>query len=240
MSKYKVFSVGFKYDTVRWIPGSIACHKPEDADLIVFPGGADVNPALYGEAKHPKTAFDMSLDVRDEFYYKTAMKLGIPMLGICRGAQFLCVKAGGRLVQDQANEARHKMMTSCGKKILVNSSHHQAMYPWNLEKERFAILGWSCGVSDKHEDGAMKEMVNGVVPGNAEVEVAYFPLINSLCIQSHPEWVFESEAFYGKEFDAFKDYSVQTVLKFLKGNVLNGCHDCPENFTTVVIPAPQS
>ena len=59
--------------------------NPNDADLIIFTGGTDVNPALYGEARHYLTqAPDVARDEREaEIFANFVGK--VPMAGICRG-----------------------------------------------------------------------------------------------------------------------------------------------------------
>ncbi|WGD37203.1 gamma-glutamyl-gamma-aminobutyrate hydrolase family protein [Lysinibacter sp. HNR] len=69
-------------------------------DGIVFVGGADINPALYGQEAHPRT--DAPRVERDSFevaLLSVALEYDLPVLGICRGAQMLNTVLGGTLVQ---------------------------------------------------------------------------------------------------------------------------------------------
>ena len=69
-------------------------------DGIIFSGGADINPAAYGETPHPKTGAPR--DDRDAFegeLVQAAIEAKLPFLGICRGAQMLNVELGGTLLQ---------------------------------------------------------------------------------------------------------------------------------------------
>ena len=73
----------------------------ETLDGVLLTGGGDVDPVLYGEARHP-TVEDAEPG-RDEFEIdlaRRAMEADLPLLAICRGAQVLNVAAGGTLVQD--------------------------------------------------------------------------------------------------------------------------------------------
>jgi len=74
-------------------------------DGILFTGGSDVRPSLYGAAEtHPTVEID---DERDGFELplaKAALERALPMLAICRGVQVLNVAAGGTLVQDLPSE----------------------------------------------------------------------------------------------------------------------------------------
>jgi putative glutamine amidotransferase len=70
-------------------------------DGLLLPGGVDVEPALYGEARHP-TVTEVN-DARDAYeiaLVRAALAADVPMLAICRGLQVLNVAAGGTLVQD--------------------------------------------------------------------------------------------------------------------------------------------
>lgn len=72
---------------------------------LVLTGGADIDPVLYGERRHPAT--DMAEPGRDEFELvlaRSAMDRDVPLLAICRGMQVLNVAAGGSLVQDIPTE----------------------------------------------------------------------------------------------------------------------------------------
>lgn len=72
-----------------------------EIDAVLLTGGGDVDPTLYGEARHP-TVHDAEPG-RDTFELqlaRRAMKEDMPLLAICRGAQVLNVAAGGTLVQD--------------------------------------------------------------------------------------------------------------------------------------------
>jgi len=68
-------------------------------DGLIFTGGGDINPVLYGGEAHP-TVYAVDPD-RDEFELalaKLALTSQIPILGICRGMQVLNVATGGDLV----------------------------------------------------------------------------------------------------------------------------------------------
>jgi putative glutamine amidotransferase len=69
---------------------------------VVLPGSpADVDPQLYGEARHPATAAaDPAREAADFQILELAEKAGKPVLGICFGVQALNTWRGGSLVQD--------------------------------------------------------------------------------------------------------------------------------------------
>lgn len=70
-------------------------------DGIILTGGHDVSPSLYNEEALPSCGECIpARDVMEELLLKEALKLDKPVLGICRGAQFMCVSLGGTLYQD--------------------------------------------------------------------------------------------------------------------------------------------
>jgi putative glutamine amidotransferase len=70
-------------------------------DGVVFSGGADVHPDWYGAEHYEKTvAVPEVHDLFEVTLARRALELGMPVLGLCRGAQVLAVADGGTLTQD--------------------------------------------------------------------------------------------------------------------------------------------
>ncbi len=78
----------------------------DDLDGFVLPGSpADVDPARYHAAAHPKTAqFDANREQTDGRILDHSFKTGKPVLAICFGCQFLNVYQQGTLIQDLKSE----------------------------------------------------------------------------------------------------------------------------------------
>ncbi|MGH9889210.1 MAG: gamma-glutamyl-gamma-aminobutyrate hydrolase family protein [bacterium] len=77
----------------------------EKLDGVFLPGGADIDPASYGQAPHPlcdKT--DKDRDRVELALAKWAIEEGKPVLGVCRGMQLINLAAGGTLYQDIAEQ----------------------------------------------------------------------------------------------------------------------------------------
>lgn len=68
-------------------------------DGVVLTGGADVDPARYGESPHGTTVSRPGRDAFEFTLLDAAMAAGIPVLGVCRGMQVLNVALGGTLSQ---------------------------------------------------------------------------------------------------------------------------------------------
>ncbi len=124
-------------------------------DGLLLTGGADVDPALYGQPLHPTTEVDAERDSFEIPLSQRALARNVPLLAICRGIQVLNVAAGGSLVQDipsqvdtplnhsvqQPKEAiAHQIAVAYGSRLAtalgaspneaprsVNSRHHQSV-----------------------------------------------------------------------------------------------------------------
>jgi putative glutamine amidotransferase len=81
-------------------------------DGVVFAGGADLDPALYGEEAHAETTgLRPERDAAELPLMRSALDRDLPTLGICRGMQLLTVVSGGSLVQhlpDAVGHERHR------------------------------------------------------------------------------------------------------------------------------------
>jgi hypothetical protein len=76
----------------------------KDIDCLLLWGGEDIHPSFYREAPHPRNETQQAAPSERDIHEWKAMLYckahNIPMIGVCRGAQFLCVFAGGKLAQD--------------------------------------------------------------------------------------------------------------------------------------------
>lgn len=116
-------------------------------DGLVLSGGADVDPAHYGEEPHPATSAQLHRDRAELALLEAALARELPVLAICRGMQMLNVVHRGSLHQhlpelvghDGHREARgtfseHEVTLLQGSRTAgiigdrarVMSSHHQA------------------------------------------------------------------------------------------------------------------
>ena len=121
-----------------------------------MPGGYDIHPRRWDEdeALHPTAEPDEARDELEIPLAREAWRLGLPILGICRGEQVLNVALGGSLIQDipshcgvddgpaqprappRRPEEAHQVELAPGSRLArlvggpaptVNSRHHQAV-----------------------------------------------------------------------------------------------------------------
>ena len=77
-------------------------------DGLVISGGADVDPARYGEDPLPTTFRPRpERDAWELAVLDAAYARGLPVLGVCRGMQVMAVHAGGSLVQHVPDVVGH-------------------------------------------------------------------------------------------------------------------------------------
>lgn len=73
----------------------------ERLDGLLLPGGGDIDPARYGEARHERCGpITPEHDEMELTLARWAVDDGKPLLAICRGIQVLNVALGGSLYQD--------------------------------------------------------------------------------------------------------------------------------------------
>lgn len=160
-----------------------------DAHLCVFTGGADINTELYGE--EPISECGWFNEKRDEYevqVYQNCREFDIPMVGICRGAQFLNVMNGGTLWQHVTGhrESHQAVDLILGHVITVTSTHHQMMRP----AETAEVLMVTARDGKPAALSPVKKAHNVThtsAPQEAEPEVLWYEDTRCLCVQFHPE-----------------------------------------------------
>jgi putative glutamine amidotransferase len=181
----------------------VALHADEPATLdgfagLYLTGGADVNPAFYGEEPQPLTEKpDASRDALERALIGQAMERRLPVFGICRGQQMLNVALGGTLAQHIDRHSYkdtpevHPVEIRPGTRLasilnapgqMVNSMHHQAI----------GRLAPGLKVSATAPDGTIEAV---------ELEGAPFVVT----VQWHPEERHETYALDRLLFDAFAE-----------------------------------
>lgn len=168
--------------------------KPSElkgADALVVWGGEDISPALYGHTANRRTGAGSTLSRRDAIEWglmREAQRLGIPIIGVCRGAQMLCALAGGTLFQHVDNHTcgTHDAIDYNGVMVPVSSLHHQML---NVDGTQHKMIQWSSTRRSTQYYGEDNNIQ--VAPPEVEPEYVYFPEVKGHAIQWHPEFMNE-------------------------------------------------
>jgi gamma-glutamyl-gamma-aminobutyrate hydrolase PuuD len=159
-------------------------------DGLLLSGGADVDPARYGEAPSGARAAEPGRDALEDEAFHAALDGRVPILGVCRGLQAINVFAGGSLVQHleghesaaypSAAVTRHRLELAAGSRLAsilgastdleVNSYHHQA-----ITADRLAPGLSIAAVADHDESGELVEGVESTDPEQWLVGVQCHP-----------------------------------------------------------------
>jgi putative glutamine amidotransferase len=139
-------------------------------DGIVFSGGSDLDPEMYGQEAHPETKGVVPERDRGELaLLEAALARDMPVLAVCRGSQVLNVARGGDLVQhlpevvgdekhkhtpgafadhDVSLEPNTRLESLLGDSAPVKSHHHQG----------FGRVGEGLRVAARAEDGTLEAL----------------------------------------------------------------------------------
>ncbi|MDP9164951.1 MAG: gamma-glutamyl-gamma-aminobutyrate hydrolase family protein [Actinomycetota bacterium] len=197
------------------VDDAIADRVLDGLDGLVLTGGRDVDPATYGQAPHPST--DEPARDRDAWEFalvRGALARGLPVLGICRGAQVLNVALGGTLHQhlpDVVGHYQHQLgnavfstssiTTVPGTRLaaLIGAStnaqcyHHQAI----------AELGTGLIASAWDADGVIEAVE--MIAGRGEATASSQPFV--LAVQWHPEERLDDLRLFAGVVEAAADYA---------------------------------
>lgn len=190
----KIYVVGGANNYVNFIENAELVDKLEDAQLVVFTGGEDVTPSLYECKKHPKTYNNPKRDKIEKSIFEKINPKTQVVYGCCRGSQFVTVMNGGLLVQNVNNHAIWSThgITDGYKVYEITSTHHQMMYPFNLESG-YNILFTSYNNSSDVYEG---DKISSAYIHDREPEIVLYHRENlpkCLAVQGHPEMIPNSQ-----------------------------------------------
>jgi putative glutamine amidotransferase len=192
-------------------------------DGLLLSGGADIDPAVYGDTEVHPTTYDVS-PLRDRFEFallREALERDLPILCICRGIQVLNVGLGGTLYQDiadqygtdvlhrqqeagiEAAEPSHTVTATDGgllvevygaTSIATNSFHHQAI----------KTVAPGLVVEAQADDGIVEAVS---LPGHSFV----------LGVEWHPEMMFERHGEHLRPFERLVSVATSRSLVGARG-----------------------
>lgn len=175
-----------------------------ECDGLLFPGGQDVDPALYGEAIRPECGeLCPARDGMEAALLDAALRLNKPVLGICRGLQFLNVHTGGTLYQDLDAER-----PGCAHRM--ERPYDRPAHTVTIERESplYDIVGRrEYGVNSCHHQGVKTlspRLCAAAVAEDGLVEAAWMPDKHFvLAVQWHPEFSYQKDPASLHLFEAF-------------------------------------
>lgn len=188
-----VYVVGEAKHYANFITGVKLVDTLEKADIVIFTGGEDVDPSLYGEEKHQETFSNIERDLYEKSIFEQIKPTQL-VVGVCRGSQFLCVMNGGKLVQHCTNHGiwdTHPIYCPHTNTLYeITSTHHQMQYPYNLDKKDYTMLAISHNNSSYCYIGTGIDEMEIIRYGEPEV-VLYHKENTPRCIaiQGHPEYM---------------------------------------------------
>lgn len=123
---------------------SLSLSELSTCDGLILPGGSDITPGFYIQNINGSRDINTELDLKQFQALDLFVRMGKPVLGICKGMQVINVFFGGTLIQDLPNSSAHQqeegdlihpasITEECllsnlyGKEFLINSNHHQAV-----------------------------------------------------------------------------------------------------------------
>lgn len=147
----------FGWWATRLLLQSVGCHAhyitaatssiPPGINGVIIGGGDDIDPKHYGDSGDAGANYDAARDQLEMTMLQNALDTGIPILGICRGAQLINVVLGGTLHRDirpkrqntpnknsifgikwaDIEPSSRLAKTVRRKKLKINSLHNQAV-----------------------------------------------------------------------------------------------------------------
>ena len=176
-------------------------------DGILFTGGHDVNPTIYGQVISDKCGMACETrDVMEGFLLDLCISDNKPLLGICRGIQFINAYLGGTLYQDLPTE--YKSDVEHHMKPPYDNVIHNIDVRGNTKLANIIGAGIH-GVNSYHHQ-AIKELADGLeamaISEDGLVEsIAIKNQKFAIAVQWHPEFSYDSSDDSKKIMKAFVD-----------------------------------
>ena len=150
-------------------------------DAVVFSGGGDLDPALYGGRNHHTVYMvDPERDRAELDLARRIFDLGVPTLAICRGAQLMNVCEGGTLIEHLPDEV--------GETVIHRAPPREPV-PHPVLVERGSRLAGVLGSTDFSCLSWHHQAIRRVAPGFEVVARAPDGTIEGMERPSHP-WLF--------------------------------------------------
>ena len=177
----------------------------EMCDGILFTGGHDISPDIYHEKLlEGLGSFCEKRDIMESIVLKQALEADKPILGICRGIQFINASLGGTLYQDL--KLQHPSGVEHHQQAPYDVPAHDVILIEDTPLQK-CIQGDSLAVNSYHHQ-AVKELAPDLkamaVSSDGITEAVYMPGKKFLwAVQWHPEFLFHNDINSRQIFFAF-------------------------------------
>ncbi len=177
----------------------------EMCDGFLFTGGHDVSPELYHEEPLKElTVCCETRDLMEKLYLQEAVSTDKPVLGICRGIQFINAALGGTLYQDL--RLQHPSYIEHHQK----PPYHVPIHKVTVEKESplYRCLQTETLSVNSYHHQAVKTVADSLqvmaAAPDGIIEAVYMPGHRFLwAVQWHPEFSWRTDENSRKIFQAF-------------------------------------
>ena len=175
----------------------------ERFDGFLFTGGQDVDPAVYGEERMEMCGKSCpERDAEEKILLEIILEKDKPLLGICRGIQFINAALGGTLYQDL--KTQHSSSVEHTMKPPYNRTVH---YVFTVEDTPLAKLTGAAkfGVNSYHHQAVniLSPKLKAMAVADGLVEAVYMENKKFLwAVQWHPELSFETDENSAAIFEA--------------------------------------
>lgn len=211
--QHKYFGIPFAYMSLINEFGTVKILSPgdfdPDLDLLIVPGGPDVDPSRYNQIPG---LFTSAPCIMREYFDKNILpkyihETNVPIFGICRGHQSIAVHHGAHLIQDMYHETNdsndrtekvHNVFSKFSEKgdnfFGVNSIHHQIVNSKTIKPGMNVDCVYSGSNSKFKESDVDDSQIESILYSNQRIAT----------VQWHPE-------------ECRDRYSIELIKKLING-----------------------